>query len=409
MTRQYASAGAIVVATDLRRPRVLLLEQTRASGERQTVAPKGRLEPGEAPLAAAVREVAEEAGLDEVSYAGYLGQQAYRFTDKDGTPAAKSVDWFLLTADDSATTPRLEEGFTAARWVDPNDAATVASHAEFGPYLDRAAELIAWRQPTPLPFSTTLDRAIREIATKATKIATKATIIVADYPAAGIGVCGSAARGDFVDGWSDIDLIGWGLPAGSSLIESLTMLVDEASSRHNVRISLCLADTDGHALNRVGPVHDAKLRASLARIGIDLPVIAGVAPTNNAEPIDLAANLAALHAFALQRLDQLSDRPADHRDRARRVLSVACSAARSVVVEHDPTASLRLASVASAVDQRWPANAFGQLLREYDGFRRAGAQSVDEAADLAVRVPDAIAELITLVRSATASGARSTA
>jgi 8-oxo-dGTP pyrophosphatase MutT (NUDIX family) len=402
VTRQYASAGAIVVTTDLQRSRVLLLEQTRANGERQTVAPKGRMEAGEAPLAAAIREVAEEAGLDDVGYAGYLGQQAYRFTDRDGTPAAKSVDWFLLTADDSATTARLEEGFTAARWIDPDDAATVASHAEFGPYLDRAADLIAWRQQAPLPFSTKLDRAVRDVATEA-------SAILIDCVAAGIGVCGSAARGDFVDGWSDIDLIGWGLLAGSPLIDALTVLVDEASSRHDVRISMCLADPDGHALNRAGPLYDAKLRASLGRIGIEMPVIAGVTPAIDVQPIDVPSNLAALHQFARQRLNHPPKGAAEHRDRARRTLSVACSAARTVIIAHDPSMSLRLGTVVSVLDQLWPANEIGELLREYDAFRRAGAQSIDEAAKLAMRVPDAIAELARLVRSATATNASSTA
>ncbi|WP_223884507.1 NUDIX domain-containing protein [Micromonospora craniellae] len=77
MIRRYASAGAVVTAGDLRKPDFLLLDQVRRTGERQTVAPKGRLEPDEAPLRAARREVAEEAGLTDTHYSAYLGQEAY--------------------------------------------------------------------------------------------------------------------------------------------------------------------------------------------------------------------------------------------------------------------------------------------------------------------------------------------
>ncbi|MFD0583089.1 NUDIX domain-containing protein [Dactylosporangium darangshiense] len=179
--RQYASAGAIVVTTDLRQPRTLLLDQVRATGERQTVAAKGRLEPGEAPLVAAFREVAEEAGLHDVIYAGYLGQQAYRFTDNDGTSAAKTVDWFLFAADGSTALVRGEEGFTAARWIDLDAAGDEASHAGFAEYLRRAANVVAWRQLRPLPFSTVLNEVIRDVAGQA-------AVIFAEQPGAGIGV-----------------------------------------------------------------------------------------------------------------------------------------------------------------------------------------------------------------------------
>ncbi|WP_230415991.1 NUDIX domain-containing protein [Micromonospora tarapacensis] len=92
MTRRYASAGAVVATGDLSSPQILLLDQVRKSGEQQTVGPKGRLEPGESPLQAARREVAEEAGLTNTHYGAYLGQEAYTFTDNDGTVAAKTVD-----------------------------------------------------------------------------------------------------------------------------------------------------------------------------------------------------------------------------------------------------------------------------------------------------------------------------
>jgi hypothetical protein len=59
-----------------------------------------------------------------VGYVAYLGQQAYRFTDNDGTPAQKSVDWFLFTTTDTTATALLAEGFVAAQWCDFPDALT---------------------------------------------------------------------------------------------------------------------------------------------------------------------------------------------------------------------------------------------------------------------------------------------
>ncbi|MEV6924539.1 NUDIX domain-containing protein [Dactylosporangium sp. NPDC051485] len=386
MIRQYASAGAIVVTTDLHQPRTLLLDQVRATGERQTVAAKGRLEPGEAPLAAALREVAEETGLHHTSYAGYLGQQAYHFTDNDGTPAAKTVDWFLFAADDTSTLARREEGFSAARWVDLEAAGHEASHAGFDEYLQRAADIVAWRQDRPLAFSALLDRAIREVADRA-------AVLLADQPEAGIGVCGSAARGDYVEGWSDIDLIGWGLPAASQLTAALTDLLNEIGARHSTRVSLHLADERGHDVRSAGAVYDMKLQAALRRVGIDLPVIAGTAPAIAPETVDLRRGLQLLHHLATH---------GDVRSNiARRQLSLACSTARTIVTNHDPDGSLRLPDVVRTLEQRWPGSQLGALLNDYDAFRRAGAEPASTAADLATRVPDALTELLDLASSDT--------
>ena len=174
MTRAYASAGAVVTTDDLNHPRVLLLDQIRANGERQTVSPKGRLEPGEAPLAAATREVAEEAGVTDLHYAAYLGQQSYAFIDNDSTRAEKTVDWFLFTTPNTATAPARDEGFVAAHWVGAADARTAASHAQFGDILDRALNLLQWRATGTQPISSTVDAVVRDIAAAATGIITAA-------------------------------------------------------------------------------------------------------------------------------------------------------------------------------------------------------------------------------------------
>jgi 8-oxo-dGTP pyrophosphatase MutT (NUDIX family) len=390
--RQYASAGAIVVTTDLRQPRTLLLDQVRATGERQTVAAKGRLEPGEAPLAAALREVGEEAGLHDVLYAGYLGRQAYGFTDNDGTPATKTVDWFLFAADDTTTLARQEEGFTTARWIDLDTAAAKASHAGFSEYLHRAANIVAWRQQRPLPFSTRLDTIVRTIADQA-------AAILAQCPEAGLGICGSAARGDYVEGWSDIDLIGWGLPAASPRTAALLDIVRKVGASHGVRVSLHFADEHGRDIRSTGPAYDMKLQAALQRVGTDVPVVAGVAPMIRPEQVDLLHGLQVLHEHS----QHGSTEWGSGLDRDRRLLSLACSTARTVVVSHDPDSSLRLPDVVHALEHRWPGSQLGALLREYDAFRRAGAAPAEVAGDLAERATDAVAEIVELVEARTLS------
>ncbi|GAA1563343.1 hypothetical protein GCM10009827_101170 [Dactylosporangium maewongense] len=389
MTRLYASAGAVVV-TGVAAPQLLLLEQTRVTGERQTVAPKGRLELGEAPLAAAFREVTEESGLTGLHYAGYLGREQYQFTDRDSTPAAKTVDWFLLTTDDTTTAAHIGEGFTEARWLSPAEAAAAASHTGFVAFLDRAASITAWRSDGPLPFSTTLDHAVRDTASAAGPL-------LAPHPAAGLAVCGSAARGDFVDGWSDIDLIAYGLPHNDEVADTLTALVRDTAARLDTSISLHIAGPDGRRQPAAGPLYDTKLHTALRRIGTDVAVIAGAAPTIQPPALqhpDTLAAMTALQTFAADRTTQpVRDTPA-RRNRARRILSVTCSVARLFALTTDEQADLRLPALIDLLGQRYADAPIRQLLSGYDTFRRAGATDLDTAEHLAAHAADAIDDLI---------------
>lgn len=400
MIRRYTSAGAVVVTADLTDPRTLLLDQTRVTGEQQTVAPKGRIEPGESPLAAAIREVAEETGLTTASYAGYLGQEAYEFTDNDGTPAAKTVDWFLLTTATTATDARTTEGFTNASWLTFDQAGQAASHSGFVTYLRRAAGLVAWRRAGPLPFSTAVDGVVQEVADAAQPL-------LRGMPGAGVAICGSSARGDFVEGWSDIDLVGYGLPAGSPAVEQLTALVRDTATRHAVHASLHLADRDGRSLRNAGPLYDMKLRTALRRVGCDVAVIAGTQPTvipPAPDRAEISAGLADLHAFATDRLAVPATDTANRTDRARRVLSVTCSAARLLAVSSDPDASLRLPAVTDLLEHHHPGTPAVSFLRDYDIFRQRGAGDLDHAERLAEQAPPAIGDLIERHRTPAPAG-----
>ncbi|MET8553303.1 NUDIX domain-containing protein [Micromonospora zamorensis] len=386
MIRRYASAGAVVTTNDLGAPSILLLDQVRGNGERQTVAPKGRLEPNEAPLQAAVREVAEETGLTGTQYGAYLGQEKYVFTDSDGSPAAKTVDWFLFTTATTAATPARDEGFVQARWLDAPAARGAATHVEFQRILDRALAIIAWRSAGPLPFSRSLSQLVTEVATDV-------QAAIAGHPEAGVGLCGSAARGDFVDGWSDVDFVAWNLPAASQTATKINEVVAEVSKLHGIRASLHLTGEHADDVRSLGALHDMTMRVALDRVGLDTAVIAGAGPTHTTTPAatNLAEDIGVLHDIAVSGLSARYDSSTRREDAARHVLSVLSCAARLLVIQRQPNASLRLPEVAEAL-RHWPGRQLTNLLCDYDAFRRTGTRTLNQAEQLAARVPAALVE-----------------
>jgi 8-oxo-dGTP pyrophosphatase MutT (NUDIX family) len=388
LDRTYRSAGAIVVSAEPAAPTTLLLEQVRTTGERQVVAPKGTIEPGESPLTAAGREVSEEAGLYDLTYVGFLGQQRYGFTDKDGAAAEKTVDWFLFASPNQQAAPRSSEGFVGAEWLPLDQAAAAASHAGFGPYLGRARDVIAWRRPGRLSYSTELSGIVWQFAEYASGL-----LGLGD---GGLALCGSAARGEFVDDWSDIDVVGWGIDPASPAGRSITELAAGMEGDHGIRTSVRLADADGRDARGAGPLYDMKLRAVLSRGAIDVPVIAGIQPLPSYPAVhgrDLVHGIDALRAFAVDRLAAEPASPADRRDRARRVLSVFCSAARNIATTLDPDTSLRLPNVVTLLGDHVPDTDAVALLSDYDRFRQTGADDLTIAEALAARVPASLGHL----------------
>ncbi|HUN77862.1 MAG TPA: NUDIX domain-containing protein [Solirubrobacteraceae bacterium] len=89
---QERSAGGVVV----RGQDVLVIVPTRRAADGSFVLglPKGHIDPGEDALAAAVREVREEAGV-EVELLGELGEVRYWYT-RDGRAVPKVVVFFLF-------------------------------------------------------------------------------------------------------------------------------------------------------------------------------------------------------------------------------------------------------------------------------------------------------------------------
>lgn len=126
-TVRLVSAGGVIFDAA---GRVALTARRSFRGERQWGLPKGLVEPGEDPLAAAVREAREETGL-EVEVAGPLPVIDYWFVQpaREGEPAArvhKFVHFFRMRAtggDPSTHDAETEE----VLFLEPDEALSVAS------------------------------------------------------------------------------------------------------------------------------------------------------------------------------------------------------------------------------------------------------------------------------------------
>jgi 8-oxo-dGTP pyrophosphatase MutT (NUDIX family) len=79
--------------------------------------PKGKVEPGEAIEAAALREVNEETGIRDLTLGELLGPTYHTF-EMGGRASLKTTFWFraLHEGDETAGAPQTEEGISIVRW-----------------------------------------------------------------------------------------------------------------------------------------------------------------------------------------------------------------------------------------------------------------------------------------------------
>lgn len=124
------SAGGVVFDG----ARVLVVQ--RSSGE--WLFPKGHLEEDEAPGEAALREVAEETGL-QVYLVAPLGTTSYTFYNPSGRPVRKTVHWFLMERRGGEL--MLEPLFRRAAFVPPEEALRLLTFENDRRLLRRALRL----------------------------------------------------------------------------------------------------------------------------------------------------------------------------------------------------------------------------------------------------------------------------
>lgn len=387
------SAGAIVLqSTQLNK--MLVLDQIRSSGERQLVAPKGGIDEHENTLEAALREVQEETGVGGLTLLGYLGQQRFGFLLDDGQPGEKTVDWFLMQAGEAKLTPRVEEGFGEGGWYTYNDARSHLTHHEFIPFVNRAEALANWRLSHRVGASITMHNAVTEFCREAHVVCNneKATLVI----------CGSAARGDYVDGWSDLDFVAFTRNDGIALASKLSAVARSVEGRYGIHVAARVGDARCLEVTEKDPLYDMKLRAVARRVGIDNAVVSGhwsgaidLLPSE-----DLMYDLDIISAAACKLLEE-SGRSRTTLDAHRRVLSVMCSATRLVAYKTNPLASFLLPDVADLIERKLAGLHIIRLLRQYDTLRTSGAVNHLDVGALALAAPEAINELRYKIGTAT--------
>jgi 8-oxo-dGTP pyrophosphatase MutT (NUDIX family) len=108
--------------------------------------PKGHVEVGELPEAAALREVGEETGLDGIAVRGPIDTIDWYFRFR-GRLIHKVCHFYLMETERSETSPQRSEGITACRWEPFELAQRLVSYANARQVLQRANEMVASTSP----------------------------------------------------------------------------------------------------------------------------------------------------------------------------------------------------------------------------------------------------------------------
>lgn len=135
--KQETSAGGVVFRIDDGRPLFLLIRDSY----RNWGFPKGHLEDGESASAAALREVSEETGLDDLGLRGEIDAIDWYFRFR-GRLIHKVCHFYLMEATHGNTKPQRAEGITACRWLPLEDAAELISYVNARDVLRRAAAMV---------------------------------------------------------------------------------------------------------------------------------------------------------------------------------------------------------------------------------------------------------------------------
>jgi 8-oxo-dGTP pyrophosphatase MutT (NUDIX family) len=137
LPRDETSAGGVVFRIADGRPLYLLIRDSY----RNWGFPKGHLESGERPEDAALREVSEETGLDDLVVRGSIDTIDWFFRFR-GQLIHKVCHFFLMETSSTTTLPQRAEGITACRWSAFEEAQALISYSNAREVLRRAQEML---------------------------------------------------------------------------------------------------------------------------------------------------------------------------------------------------------------------------------------------------------------------------
>ncbi len=103
--------------------------------------PKGHLEGDESPAQAAMRETAEETGLDHLILQGPIRVIDWHFRFR-GRHIHKYCHFFLFESPDGEACPQVDEGITACQWRPLDEALELLSYDNARGVLKRAGEMV---------------------------------------------------------------------------------------------------------------------------------------------------------------------------------------------------------------------------------------------------------------------------
>ena len=135
--REETSAGGVVVRLDEGQPLFLLIRDSYKNWG----FPKGHLEPGETPRAAALREVSEETGLGDLRLRAEIETIDWYFRFR-GRLIHKVCHFYLMESDSASTCPQRDEGITACRWESFERASSLISYENARVVLRHAFDLV---------------------------------------------------------------------------------------------------------------------------------------------------------------------------------------------------------------------------------------------------------------------------
>lgn len=135
--REETSAGGVVVRLDEGEPLFLLIRDSYKNWG----FPKGHLEPGETPRAAALREVSEETGLGDLRLRAEIETIDWYFRFR-GRLIHKVCHFYLMESDSASTCPQRDEGITACRWESFERASSLISYENARVVLRHAFDLV---------------------------------------------------------------------------------------------------------------------------------------------------------------------------------------------------------------------------------------------------------------------------